>query len=106
MRLVLTGPFFKYMINEVILPALMDYDGILVLSGTPSPLANGLFYENAHDTKGIWSSYHWTVMENQRFPRWKGDPHWKKKATKMLAEAKKDNHPIKFKREWLRRMDS
>jgi hypothetical protein len=66
------------LIQDVIGPALMDYQGDLTLTGTPPPLRRGFFYERWQarlkeaaqrgckpEELGL---FHWTVRENERFP--------------------------------------
>jgi hypothetical protein len=57
------------LIQDVIGPALMDYQGSLTLTGTPPMLRRGFFYEC---WKGPLAEgrelHHWTVRENERFP--------------------------------------
>ena len=57
------------LIQDVIRPALTDYDGAYTLTGSPPPLRRGFFYEC---WKGALAEgreqHHWTVKENERFP--------------------------------------
>lgn len=57
------------LIQDVIGPALMDYQGSLTLTGTPPMLRKGFFWEC---WKGRLAAgreqHHWTVRENERFP--------------------------------------
>jgi hypothetical protein len=41
------------MVNNIIRPALLDREGTLVVTGTPSPTPAGFFY-------GIWTNKHWS----------------------------------------------
>lgn len=55
----------EYLVTEVLEPASIDYDGEIVVSGTPNPTMTGWFYENAvygHD-RG-WTVFHSTMVEN------------------------------------------
>lgn len=52
----------KSLVDDVIVPALMDYDGELWLTGTPSPVPTGFFYE-ATQSKA-WSHHSWTAFDN------------------------------------------
>lgn len=54
--------YIKEMIEDVIEPALTDYDGSLILIGTPGPIPAGFFYDVSH-AKG-WSHHHWTMHDN------------------------------------------
>ncbi len=54
--------YLNNLIEDVIVPALTDYDGTLVLIGTPGPVPAGPFYEASHSSK--WSNYKWTMRDN------------------------------------------
>jgi len=54
--------YIEYLVDEILVPALYDYDGSLILTGTPGPVPAGYFYEAAHG-KG-WSNHRWTLMDN------------------------------------------
>lgn len=53
----------QYLIDDVIGPALMDFeDSVLYLTGTP-PRRKGTYFESAFNNRE-WTSYHWTMKEN------------------------------------------
>lgn len=70
----------KELIDDVLIPALMDYDGSLILIGTPGPVPAGYFAEvcgaapksaNAHSQEDDdespeynWVPYTWTFFDN------------------------------------------
>lgn len=69
----------KELIDDVLVPALMDYDGSLILIGTPGPVPAGFFAEVSGATKKSdaqqiedseedvdfnWVRYHWTFFDN------------------------------------------
>ena len=69
----------KELIDDVLVPALMDYDGSLILIGTPGPVPAGYFAEvsgaakktsdivmedSEDDADFNWVSYHWTFFDN------------------------------------------
>jgi len=79
--------YIQQLIDDVIVPALMDTKGYLVMIGTPGPVRQGYFYEavrhasaelrqrmnvaandNAEPEEGAealsWSVHHWTVADN------------------------------------------
>jgi hypothetical protein len=63
-------PFIGSLINEIIIPALGDYQGKILMTGTPGPVPAGVFYDACHnkgDFKG-WSFHHWTLKNNTKFP--------------------------------------
>lgn len=64
-------PKFTETIRETLLPTLLDYNGELLLTGTPERKMSGLFYdvtrpEVERRTKG-WELYRWTLIQN---PYW------------------------------------
>ena len=68
--------YLRELINDVLEPALLDYDGTLALIGTPGPLCAGYFYEASHNKK--WSNHHWTIHDN---------PHILRKSKKTPEQA-------------------
>jgi len=54
--------YLKELVDDVLEPTLIDYDGSLVLTGTPGPVLGGYFYE-AYKNPG-WSFHHWTMHDN------------------------------------------
>jgi hypothetical protein len=50
------------LIDKVIVPALYDYDGSLILIGTPGPVPAGYFYKACHSSQ--WSNHKWTLLDN------------------------------------------
>ncbi len=65
--------YIKELIEDVLEPCLVDYDGTLVLTGTPPPIPTGYFHDIAHNP--FWSSHHWTMMDNPHIKRLSGrDP--------------------------------
>lgn len=54
----------KYLVQEVIEPALIDYDGSLFIASTP--FGFGDFYGFCHSREGYgkWSYFHWTAYDN------------------------------------------
>ena len=57
------------LIDEVLTPALMDFNGLLVLVGTPGPVPVGYFHDCVGSPK--WSHFAWSVFDN---------PHIEKKS--------------------------
>jgi hypothetical protein len=58
------GPHIKTLIEEVLAPTLMDLDGTLSMTGTPTASCLGIFHDA--DTGKIpgWSPHHWTWRDN------------------------------------------
>jgi hypothetical protein len=60
-------PYLEGMIEDVLVPSLTDYNGSLVLIGTPGPVPAGFFYEISGGKKERsegWSTHHWTMQDN------------------------------------------
>lgn len=63
-------PYIRELIDDVIAPSLMDYNGTLCLIGTPGPIPAGFFAEVAGVVKGkeeiadAWSHHYWTFFDN------------------------------------------
>lgn len=55
-------PYLTQLIDDVLVPALYDYDGSLILIGTPGPVKAGIFYEASHSD--AWSHHYWNIMDN------------------------------------------
>lgn len=55
-------PYIASFVEEVLEPALTDYNGSLILIGTPGPIPAGYFYETYH-SKG-WARFGWTMHDN------------------------------------------
>ena len=69
------GAYLKELVEEVIEPRLMDFDGSIMLIGTPTAACAGYFYDVTRDDdpkKRLpgWSVHHWTVFENPFVPRY------------------------------------
>lgn len=89
--------YLKKMVDEVLAPALMDFDGSLVLVGTPGPVPTGYFYECSHNPK--WAHHSWTVFDNPHIER-----KSKKTPRQLLAEELErrgvsEDDPV-IQREW------
>lgn len=54
--------YIKDLVEDVIEPALTDYNGSLILIGTPGPVPAGFFYDASHSPG--WSHHHWTMQDN------------------------------------------
>lgn len=86
----------KYLVQDVVKPALADTGGTLTLCGTPSLTRAGAWFEICHQKLGNFATHHWDLRDNPKFPR---DPHM------VLAEALKDlggdPENATYQREWL-----
>lgn len=108
----------KELIEEVIEPALQDFDGWLLMIGTPGSILAGVFYEATcqeykdgdgdkisklygstssywKDKEPLWSFHHWTLRDNPYMAS-KFDAAYKRKQRKKWP----DDHPV-WVREYL-----
>ena len=99
------GEEFEYLLKEVLNASLEDYDGTLVLAGTPNAAAAGAFFDYDTSTAEHVAHFHWTVLDNPNFPRWAGKRNWKQLAAawwkaKIKREGWTEDDPV-MHREWL-----
>jgi len=55
-------PYIQQLIDDVIAPALFDYNGRLRTIGTPGPVPAGFFFEIGKSAQ--WSHHSWTMFDN------------------------------------------
>lgn len=103
--------YINDLIEDVLEPALFDYDGTLCLTGTPNAVCAGAFYNACHDLaphRGF-SHHHWTIHDNPHIERKSG-----KKPEQLLAELRQrkgitEDDPT-YKREslglWVKDLDA
>jgi hypothetical protein len=58
--------YIEQLIDDVLGPALMDYDGQLILIGTPGPVPSGYFYDLTKNPG--WSHHSWSFFDNPKLP--------------------------------------
>lgn len=90
------------LVNDVIGPTLLDYQGYLAITGTPGPVLAGYFYEaDQGTTSGRYERHSWTLEDNVYLPaRMAG-----KSVAEILAEVRAEHrwtldNPT-FRREYL-----
>lgn len=87
--------WLKDLVEEVLEPALLDYQGQLALTGTPSSVSAGYFWEVTTGLRpGYGETHHWTVREN---PHVEGEAFLQEK---LKNNGWDENHPT-FLREYL-----
>lgn len=84
--------YVRDLVEEVLTPAFMDYNGTLTLIGTPGPVPAGYFYDVAHSD--LWSHHMWTVWDNPHVP----DP--RRLLDDILAMRGVTEDDPKIQREW------
>ncbi len=81
--------YIKEFVEDVLENCLTDYDGSLILIGTPGPVPAGYFYDATNAPDG-WSHHHWTMHNNPHILAKSG-----KAADKIIAErAKRRGVPL------------
>lgn len=99
--------FLRYLVEEVIEPALMDHRGTLVLSGTPNKSKSGYFCDvctGSNPEVKKWDAvHHWTMLDN----RYLRDPRGWLETDVIAKRGWTWDHPIirrEYLGEWVRDM--
>lgn len=58
--------YVKELVEDVLMPSLMDHDGQIRMIGTPAPVPVGYFHDVT--TSSEWSHHSWTVWQNPHIP--------------------------------------
>lgn len=90
-------PWLKYLIEDVLDPTLIDFDGEIALVGTPPFTPAGYFHDvtTGQGDLPAWPTVHWTVLDN---PHIKDPSGWLRR--KREREGWDETHPT-YRREWL-----
>lgn len=83
-----------YFIEQVIQPTTIDYLGQIVLSGTPSLVPAGYFFDAIHALEGWSNKHHWTAEQNPFFAG-------RDVFAEVCARFNLTRDSITFRREWL-----
>lgn len=87
--------WLEYMVEDCLDPATMDLQGSIALTGTPSALAVGYFYEVTTGLRQGWGCHHSTVLDNTSMPHARA---WLEEKRKQLGW--NETHPT-YLREWM-----
>ena len=79
--------FLHDLIEDVLEPATLDYDGQIVVTGTPNSACAGAFYNLTNKEAG-WAIHSWTLRDNPHIPDVES---WLDRKRKQKAWD--DNHP-------------
>lgn len=92
-------PFIKTLITDILDACTLDYDGQIVMTGTPNAGCTGMFYEMTTDPQSGWSTHHWTVLQN---PHLGPDPDFPRRWLENYRKQQRwtVDHPT-YRREWL-----
>jgi len=63
----------RKLIDDVLEPALLDYNGSLIMIGTPPPIPSGYFVDASKSSQ--WSVHKWTFFDNPFIPKKSGKSH-------------------------------
>jgi hypothetical protein len=87
----------EYLCLDVLEPALLDFGGTLILTGTPGVTPVGYFHDVTTGENGIkqWSTHHWTVLDNPFLP---GAARW---LQNHIRELGLDESSATYQREWM-----
>lgn len=61
------GAHLQSLIEDVLEPATLDYQGDITLIGTPGLVPTGVFYD-ATNTNTAWTRHHWSLLDNPHLP--------------------------------------
>lgn len=62
------GSYILELIEDVLEPATMDYDGQILVTGTPNAVCAGPFHDICTGIQKGWSVHTWTMRENPHLP--------------------------------------
>ena len=83
-------PDFATLIDKVIGPTLEDYNGSILLSGTPSTTCHGYWYDACHDTS--YTNFTWSIYDNPMLPAWAGHVDWRMRAEQAKLKLLERKH--------------
>lgn len=89
--------YIESLVNDVLVPALMDFNGQLALVGTPGPIKVGYFCDAAHSPE--WSHHSWTAFDNPHIEAKSGETP----QSQLAAEMKRrgiTTEDASIQREW------
>jgi hypothetical protein len=88
--------FLKDLIEDILEPAVLDYDGQIVVTGTPNSACVGPFYSITTNQVGFkgWSTHKWTLRDNPHLPNVEG---W---LERKRTQKNWDEHHPTYRREY------
>lgn len=88
------------LVDEALMPALMDFAGQLVLVGTPGPAPVGYFYNCVTSTE--WAHFSWSVFDNPHIEKKSGQTPQQLLEAELKRRGVDENDPV-IQREWFGR---
>jgi hypothetical protein len=86
--------YVKELVEDVLMPSLMDHGGQIRVIGTPSPVPSGYFHGICQSTE--WGHHHWTVWDNPHIP----EERKRAMLARVLATRGVDENDPGIQREW------
>lgn len=85
----------RYLVVDVLSPATLDYQGDIILLGTPTVLKEGFFWETVNNSG--WECHHWTLLDNPYIGKSRAEReaflaeerainHWTETSSKYIRE--------------------
>lgn len=89
--------YLEELVNDVLGPALMDFDGAIGLVGTPAPVPSGFFYDCVSSPE--WEHYTWTAFDNPWILKKSGKTPREHLNAELKRRGVKEDDPS-IQREW------
>jgi hypothetical protein len=93
----LFGPWLRSLVDDVLVPALIDLNGSLILLGTPPPSIVGYFVESLSSNE--FHRYSWTIFDNPHIRGPKGETPRELLDQELKRRHVKETDPT-IQREW------
>ena len=90
-------PYLEALIDEVLEPALTDFNGSIALIGTPGPVPVGYFYRACRSDE--WAHHNWSVFDNIHLERKSGKTIRSMLEATLRRRGITEDDPI-IRREW------
>lgn len=87
----------RELIDDILAPALMDYNGVLRLIGTPGPVPTGFFFESCRSKE--FTHHEWSFFNNPFIAQKSGKTHQQLLDRELKRRGVTINHPS-IQREW------
>lgn len=84
------------LVQDILEPCISDYQGQIIISGTPGPVPKGFFYEASQLKQHGFTSHFWSVVDNPHLPHI--TDQWLDEMLKRKGQTR--DNPT-FRREWL-----
>lgn len=94
----------EYLLVDVLEPATADYNGTIVVAGTPGLDPVGCWYDLCHNR--AWERWHWTMLDNPTWPADVADPDERRRIREQWMADLRARHgwtedTARYRREYL-----